>query len=202
MQIYEMEVLAEANAVLTISNSSVTDQLSHMTVTMNDMQAQLKMLSLAYTKKTRSRRKYYCWSCRRSYTHGSKNSSSKKAGHNEEAYYKKRLGRSEKGCKWWLDAITNKIQISNPKIFLMNFIGTPPDSPINNILSIAESGTNIHPEKLDTTTMDPVIIWNEMTARLLYGSTMESSHIVTLQIPGLSKQARHIYISQKWKQSQ
>ena len=41
-QSYEMEGLAQANAVLTISKSAITAQLSQMTVTMNSMKAQLK----------------------------------------------------------------------------------------------------------------------------------------------------------------
>ena len=35
---------------------------------------------------------------------------------------------------------------------------------------------------------------NEMKARITDGRIMESSHIETLQIPGLSKQARQIHI--------
>ena len=40
--------------------------------------------------------------------------------------------------------------------------------------------------------MSPVIILNDTTARMPYGSTIYSSHIATLHIPGLSKQARQI----------
>ena len=42
--------------------------------------------------------------------------------------------------------------------------------------------------------MYPVIMSNEMTERLPYGNTMESSHIRTLQLPGPIKQARQIQI--------
>ena len=38
-----------------------------------------------------------------------------------------------------------------------------------------------------------------MVSRLTYGSTMKSSHIATLQIPGLSKQSRQIEILPKMK---
>ena len=72
----------------------------------------------------------------------------------------------------------NEIDISNPKISLINCIGTPSNLPSKNSLVIA-----------------PVIISSDMTTRLPYGSTMESSHIVKLQIPGLIKQSRHIRIS-------
>ena len=41
---YNLEGLAQANAVLTIPNSAVMAQLAHMTVTMNTMLAQLKTL--------------------------------------------------------------------------------------------------------------------------------------------------------------
>ena len=47
--------------------------------------------------------------------------------------------------------------------------------------------------------MAPVIISNEMTVRLPYGSTMESSHIVTLNISVLIKQASHIQNPPKMK---
>ena len=45
--------------------------------------------------------------------------------------------------------------------------------------------------------MAPVIISNDVEARLLDGITMESSHIETLHLPGLSKQTRHIHIFSK-----
>ena len=47
--------------------------------------------------------------------------------------------------------------------------------------------------------MAPVILSNEMTARLPYGITMESSHITTLQIIGLSKQKNQIQTFPKMK---
>ena len=76
---------------------------------------------------------------------------------------------------------------------------TPPNYPSKNTLAIADSGANIHLTKQSTTTMAPVIISNYMTARLPYGNTIQSSHIVTLQIPGISKQARQIHIFPKIK---
>ena len=45
--------------------------------------------------------------------------------------------------------------------------------------------------------MAPVIMENDMKSRLPYGSTMESTCIATLQLPGLSKQARQIHILTK-----
>ena len=36
-QVYDLELLTQANAVLTRSNSAVMAQLAHMTVTMNAM---------------------------------------------------------------------------------------------------------------------------------------------------------------------
>ena len=50
------------------------------------------------------------------------------------------------------------------------------------MLEIADSGANIHLAKQASTKMAPVIMSNEMTARITYGSTMDSSHIATLHI--------------------
>ena len=74
----------------------------------------------------------------------------------------------------------NKIEISNPKISLINCIGTPPNFTSKNTLAVADSGANIYLAKQSTTTIYPIIISNYMTARLPYGSTMELSHIATL----------------------
>ena len=65
------------------------------------------------------------------------------------------------------------------------------------MLEISDSGANIHLAKQSTKTMAPVIISNDTTARLPNGSKIESSHIATLQLPGLSKQASHIRIVPK-----
>ena len=79
-------------------------------------------------------------------------------GHKEETYYKKRLGGSEKGYECWLGGIINKIDSSNPKIIIINCIGTPPNYHSKNLQEISDSGANIHLEKQSTTTMAPVII--------------------------------------------
>ena len=71
-QTYELEGLAQANAVLTISNSAVMAQLSQTTVTMNDMQAQLKTLTSAQSNQARPKINFYFWSCGRNFTHGRK----------------------------------------------------------------------------------------------------------------------------------
>ena len=147
-------------------------KLAHMTVTVNPIKAKLKILSSAATNQTRSKRKYYCWSCGRNYTHGSKICSAKKAGHQKESYSNKLLGGIKKGCEWRLGVIINKVKISNPKISLINCIRTPPIFPSENMLSISDSGVNIYLAKQATTKMAPVIISNEMTARLQDGSTM------------------------------
>ena len=88
----------------------------------------------------------------------------------------------------------NKFIINNPKLSLINNIRTPTKYTSKHTLEIADSGANIHISNQATPTMEPVIISKDMTSRLLYGSTMESSHIATLQILGLSKQARQIQI--------
>ena len=71
-QSYDMEGMAQANAVLNSSNSEVVTQLAHMTVTMNNMQEKLNTLASNQTNQTSPKRKHYCWSCGRNYTHGSK----------------------------------------------------------------------------------------------------------------------------------
>ena len=62
MHRYNMEGLAQSNAVLTSSNTVVMAQLAQMTVMMNTIPAQLKTLESAPTNQTRPKRKYYCWS--------------------------------------------------------------------------------------------------------------------------------------------
>ena len=58
-QWYEMEVLAEANAVLISFNSAVMEQLAQLATAMGKMQAQLNTLSSSET--TITKQKYYCW---------------------------------------------------------------------------------------------------------------------------------------------
>ena len=67
------------------------------------------------------------------------------------------------------------------------------------MLSIADSCANIHLERQATHTMDPIIMDNEIKERLPDGIIMESTHIATLQIPGLSKLVRQIHIFPKMK---
>ena len=155
---------------------------SHTTVTMNAMQAQLKTFSSTPTKPTRPKRMYYFWSFWSNYTSGSKTCWTKKGGHKEESYYKKQLVGRKKWSGWRLGAIFNKIEISNPKNILINFIWTPQNVPSNNMLEISDSGANIQLAKQATTTMAPVIMSNETIERLSDGSTMDSSHIATLHI--------------------
>ena len=59
-QIYYLVGLAQANAVLTNSNTAVMAQSVEMTVTMNAMQAQLKTLIVDPMNQTSSNRMYYC----------------------------------------------------------------------------------------------------------------------------------------------
>ena len=97
---------------------------------------------------------------------------------------------SEKGCELRLGTIVNKIEISNPKIILINYIDTPPNPTITNMLEITDSDANIHLERKATPTMALVMMENDMKERLPYGFTTESTHIATLQIPGLINQTR------------
>ena len=103
-------------------------------------------------------------------------------GHQEEEYYKKMTSGSEKGREWRLGAIDNKVEISNPKISVINHIDTPPNPTSIIMLATAYSGSNIHPARQATPKMDPVIMEDEMKARLSDGSTMELTHTATLQL--------------------
>ena len=78
---YDLEVLAQTNAVLTSSNSMALELLSQMSVAMNNMQAQLNTLSLMTTNPKRTKRKFYCWSCGRNFTHGGETCTTNKTGH-------------------------------------------------------------------------------------------------------------------------
>ena len=80
-------------------------------------------------------------------------------------------------------------------------MGPNQNYPSKNTLSIAYSGVSINLAKEATTTMAPVIISNDMTARLTVWNTMESSHVATLQLPVLDKQDRQIHIYSKMKAS-
>ena len=67
------------------------------------------------------------------------------------------------------------------------------------MVAIEDSGSNIHLSKQATPTMAPIIISNIIISILTDGSIIESSHIATLQLPGLIKQARQIHIFPKLK---
>ena len=79
--------------------------------------------------------------------------------------------------------------MSNPKISLINYIDTPPNPTSTNMLAIADSGVNIHMARQATPTMALVIMDNEMKERLINESTMEWTHIATLQLLGVSRLA-------------
>ena len=88
IQIYshKLEGMAQFNVVLTRSNTAVMALLAQMNVIMNAIQAQLHSLAAEPKNQTSLKRKYYCWSCGRNYTHGSKTCSSNKSGHQDEPY--------------------------------------------------------------------------------------------------------------------
>ena len=177
-------------------------QLAQTNVTMNAMHTQLKTLVSAQNNQSRLKTKFYYWSCRSNFAHGSKTCSAKKSGHQEEAYYKKRTSGSEKGRELRLGAIGNKIKIRNPKISLINHIDAPPNPTSTNMIEIADSGANIHLAIKFTPTMAPVIMDNAIKERLQDGITMESTHIATLQLPSLIRIVRQIHISLKCIQPQ
>ena len=88
----------------------------------------------------------------------------------------------------------NKIKIINTKIILINNIRNPPNSPRKYTPTIIDSGAKIHLENKTTQTMPPVIMSKDMTERLPDGSTMDSSHVEKLQLPGLTKKTIQILI--------
>ena len=57
------------------------------------------------------------------------------------------MGGNKKGYEWRLGAAMNKIEISNPKISLINYIDTPSNPTSSNMLAIADLGANIPPIK-------------------------------------------------------
>ena len=97
------------------------------------------------------------------FTHGSKTFYSKKNGNKEEAEYKKNNWGSEKGVQMAVMGDNNKIEISTPKLSLIDNIWTPCNSPSKQTLEIADSGVNIHLSKQATTAMSPVIMSNYIT---------------------------------------
>ena len=86
MRSYNLEGLEQSNTVLTSLNSAVMEQLAQMNVTMKAMQAQLNTLSSATINTTKTKSKFYCWSCGSNYTHGVKTCLPKKKGHKEDSY--------------------------------------------------------------------------------------------------------------------
>ena len=67
--IFELEGLAQANVVLTVSSLVEMAQLAQMTVTMNTLKEKLKTLASAQTNQSRPKGKHYCWSCGSNYIH-------------------------------------------------------------------------------------------------------------------------------------
>ena len=56
----------------------------------------------------------------------------------------------------------NKNKVINPKLSLINNIGTPTNSSSKHTLAISDSGMNIYLSKQDTPTMEQVIMSNGM----------------------------------------
>ena len=79
-QVYELNGLALANAVLTSSNYAVMAQLEWMNVTMNAIQAQLKTLASAQTNQTRPKKKVQLLELREQFHSREKNLLIKESG--------------------------------------------------------------------------------------------------------------------------
>ena len=69
------------------------------------------------------------------------------------------------------------------------------------MLTISDSGANIHLERQATPKMAPVIMYNEMKAILSDGITMDYTHIATLHLTCLTSLERQIHILLKRKTS-
>ena len=65
------------------------------------------------------------------------------------------------------------------------------------MLAVADYGANIHIARQSTPTMAPVIMDNEIKTILPDGKNMESTHVATLQLPGLSILVIQIHIFPK-----
>ena len=74
---------------------------------------------------------------------------------------------------------------------------TPENHRSKNTLAIVDLGAKIHLAKKSARTIDLIIMSNNMIAIIPDGSTLHSSNISTLQLPGQRKQGRKIHISQK-----
>ena len=90
--------------------------------------------------------------------------------------------------------IDKKIRINNPKTSLINHIDTPPNPTSTDILTITDHGANIHLARKSALTMASLIMYNEIKSIIKDVRTIESTHIVTIQLPGLIKLLRQIHI--------
>ena len=89
--------------------------------------------------------------------------------------------------------------MSTPEISLINNIRTPPNSPKKYTLATDGSGANTHLANEATPKMAPVIMSKHITARLPDITTMESSHVATIHIPGLTRKSRKNHITPKFR---
>ena len=88
-----MDVLAQASSILTSYNTEVMAKLTQFTVTMGEMQAQMKKM---ITKQTRN---FYCWSHGRNFKNVIHICRNKKAGSKNDTHYMNRLGGRNKVCE-------------------------------------------------------------------------------------------------------
>ena len=152
--------MAQSNAVLINSKSTVMAQLAQITAAISAIQDQIKTLSLSSATKTRQQ--YYLWRCGSNLSYGSKTCPTKKAEKKEKYYYEKILWGSKNWYEWCVGSIINKIKIITPKLSLINNIGTIPNSPINYTLAITDSDANIRISNKSTPTMFQVTMSNNI----------------------------------------
>ena len=65
------------------------------------------------------------------------------------------------------------------------------------MIAMTDSSANIHLARQATQIIAPVLMDNEIKARLTDGRIVESTHIAKLQLPGLSRLVIQIHISPK-----
>ena len=90
-----MDGLAQLNAILTSTNTTVMAQLVQITESMGDIQEQIKTLST----NTEPNSAHKFWIIGRKLKHGRRHFPTNKSGYKDEAHYINRVGGSNKVCK-------------------------------------------------------------------------------------------------------
>ena len=78
----DIDGLAQEDSFLTSPNTVVMLQLAQLTAAMGEIQEQIKK----FTTNTKTKRKYYCWSCSRNLKRSSRHFPNRMDGHKDEAH--------------------------------------------------------------------------------------------------------------------